>query len=357
MAKRIVISGYYGFGNTGDEAVLSGILTTLKRVGVDAQVTVLSADPKRTVSEHPRVESVRRYKITHLIRAIRKADLVISGGGSLLQDVTSARSLRYYLFVIRLAQMLKRPTMVYAQGIGPLVGAGARKAVARVLNRSNAISVRDEDSKALLESIGVDRVPVHLSADPSFLVEPDLEAADKSLGAHGLTDGELVGVSLRPWPKVDGWLSEAAEGVRQACEELDVTPVVIPMQPSEDIAACEALGAGVVIRSALDPRTVKGIMARCSLVVGMRLHSLMFAAGEGVPFVSLVYDPKVSSFAEAVGQTGAVRIESASAAAVKDAVMRSWEKRVSLRESLLRKTPAFEELALRSGELVRALLE
>ena len=357
MAKRVVISGYYGFQNTGDEVVLSGIIATLKHVGVDAQITVLSADPERTVAEHPGVESVHRYRVTRLIRAIRKADLVISGGGSLLQDVTSTRSLRYYLFVLRLARMFRRPTMIYAQGIGPLVGAGARKAVAAALNKTSAISVRDEHSKALLESIGVDRVPVHISADPSFLVEPDLESADANLATHGLTGGELLGVSLRPWPKPEGWLSKAAKGVAQACEELGATPVVIPMQPSQDIAACEAVGAGVIIRSALDPRTLKGIMARCSLVVGMRLHALMFAAGEAVPFVSLVYDPKVSSFAEAVGQTASVRIESVTAEAVKDAVVQAWNERSVLKERLLEWTPSLKESALASGELARSLLE
>ena len=121
MKKRIVISGYYGCGNIGDEAVLRGILAGLDELGVEAEITVLSSDPVRTESEHPGTRSIHRFNPLAVVRSIRSADLVVSGGGSLLQDITSARSARYYLGILRLAQILGRRTMLCAQGIGPLV--------------------------------------------------------------------------------------------------------------------------------------------------------------------------------------------------------------------------------------------
>ena len=356
MTKRIVVSGYYGFGNAGDEAALSGILATLEEVGVDAKVCVLSCNPRRTVAEHPEVDSVHRFRIPTLINEIRKADLVISGGGSLLQDVTSLRSLRYYLFVLRVAQVLRRKTMIYAQGIGPLETYSARQSLSYVLNRVSAISVRDEDSHAMLESIGVDRVPVEISADPSFVVEPDLATADKALADHALEGRELVGVSLRPWPKTEGGLEEAVAGITQACDELGAVPVMIPMQPEQDVRVCEAVDGGVTIRIADNVPALKGIAARCSLMVGMRLHSLMFAASGHVPFVSLVYDPKVESFAREARQRFFAEMKSLSAEDVKDAIVGAWNERQVLSQELAERVPEFRRRALKSGEMARELL-
>ena len=228
MPKRIVISGYYGFGNTGDEAVLAGMLATLRRLRIEAEVTVLSADPDRTVREHPGVRSVQRYRLAELVKVMRRADLVISGGGSLFQDVTSAISPHYYLFVLRLARLLRRRTMIYAQGVGPLVRDGVRRAVARAMNRTDLITVRDPDSKSLLEEIGVTK-PIHLSADPSFVLEPDVREADRLLAERGLSRAALMGVSLRPWSGSGEWLAEAAEGVRLAAGRSGVKVICVPM--------------------------------------------------------------------------------------------------------------------------------
>ena len=355
MKKRIVISGYYGFGNTGDEAVLAGILATFKQVGLDVQVTVLSSDPAHTMAEHPGVESVHRYHIGKLISVIRKADLLISGGGSLLQDVTSTRSARYYLGVLQLAQFLKRKTAIYAQGIGPLNNPSIRTAVARTLNETDLISVRDENSKTLLESVGVKR-PIHVTSDPSFVVEADTEAADSILAQAGLNGRELVGVSLRPWPNEGVWLEEVAEGIRQASKELNVDFIFIPMQESEDGDICQSISCGTVIREAGGVRAVKGIISRCSLIVGMRLHSLIFAASEVIPFVPIVYDPKVSAFASMVNQLDGIDIESVSADAMKNAIISAWQQRKEPTEQLGNRVSEMKRSALESGELIKGLL-
>ena len=356
MPKRIVISGYYGFGNTGDEAVLAGILSAFRRLEVDAEITVLSADPARTRAEHPGVESVRRCAPLDLLRVIRRADLVLSGGGSLLQDATSARSISYYLFVLRLAQALRRRTMIYAQGIGPLLRVGAQRAVARVLNRANAITVRDDDSRSLLESIGV-VVPVQVVSDPAFLVESDLESADELLARHGLGGEDFAVVSVRPWSESETWLPRVAEGLRDASADLGIRLAVLPMQPSEDAELCERLGSGVVIRHPGGIRTVKGIIARSGLVVGMRLHALIFAASEGVPFVPIVYDPKVGSFASAAGLPCPMEVGSVTPESLAESVRAVWQAKSELSTSLARRVPQLRELALEPCRVARDLLE
>jgi polysaccharide pyruvyl transferase CsaB len=367
LTKRVVISGYYGFGNTGDEAVLAGILTAFQQLAIDAEVTVLSANPQYTLSQHCGVKSINRYHIINLMRAIRRCDLLISGGGSLLQDATSVRSLQYYLFVLRLARLFGRKSMIYAQGVGPLLRESSKKAVAKELNAVSAITVRDEDSKSLLESMGV-RVPVKLVADPSFLVPPDLEAADEVLAKHGLTGKEFIAVSVRPWNGHSRWLTEVRQGLRRAAEEIGVQLVAVPMQESEDLELCSDLDADVVLHGIPGVRAVKGVIARSSLVIGMRLHSLIFAASEGVPFVPISYDPKVSSFAAMVLPRACVErdgrelflegfdVESLTAQKLAEAVILVWNRRAELANELLEKIPSLRELALEPGRIVATRL-
>lgn len=354
-AHRIVISGYYGFGNVGDESVLAGIIATFRRLNIDAHLTVLSANPSLTVIEHPGVEAANRHSLFEVFRVIRRSDLVISGGGSLLQDVTSMLSLHYYLGILRLARLLRRKTMVYAQGVGPLIRQSSRKAVARALNRTDVISVRDPDSKTLLEEIGVTR-PVHLSADPSFLVGLDAVGADRLIAERGLLNKQLLGVSLRKWPGYKGWLPKVVEGIKHASQELGATCVYISMQPSEDAQLASAFGE-IVQLSSSNPRVVKGLIARCSLVVGMRLHSLMFSASVGVPFVPLVYDPKVRSFAVMSGINDPLSVCDVTPQRLKSLILDAYSKRAELGAGLARYSSTCIDLALESGKLARGILK
>lgn len=349
--KRIVISGYYGFGNTGDEAVLSGICATLDQIGVQAEVTVLTSDPARTLREHPGVRAVGRSSWCRQLWAMMRADLFISGGGSLFQDSTSVLSPYYYLAVLNLARALRCKTMVYAQGVGPLIRPGIRKGVAKAFNKADAITVRDADSTALLREIGVTR-EVRLSADPAFMIEPDLEAADRILSEAGLAGRPLIGISLRPWPGQDEWLASAAHSLAALGEELGAAVAFIPMKEPDDAAVGDE---GIVLRHGGDPRIAKGLIARCEMVVGMRLHSLIFAAGAGVPFVPLVYDPKVSSFSAEADQPAGVEVGDPDPDALVEAVRQAWGERQALAGRLSEKTAEFRRLAAISGEIAAEL--
>lgn len=349
--KRIVLSGYYGFGNVGDEAVLSGIVATLNELGVDAKLTVLSADPERTMREHPGVDAAPRMKLSPIVRALRGADLFISGGGSLFQDATSVQSPYYYLGVLRLAQMLSRKSMIYAQGVGPLIRPAIRCGVRKAFDKADAITVRDADSKALLEEIGV-RSDVQVVADPSFLVEPDLEAADKLIADAGLAGKKLIGIALRQWPGHEQWITEAATQVVAACERIGAQAVFIPMQESED--AQVGIGAPVLLHGGV-PEVAKGLIARCDLIVGMRLHALIFAASCGVPFVPISYDPKVSAFAGAAGCATGVSVGDP-LEQLAESVTSAWSDRTEISEKLRTRAQAFREAGLAAGKAAAALI-
>ncbi len=349
---NIVISGYYGFGNVGDEAVLAGIRAAFKKIGIDAPLTVLSADPARTMREHPGVQAIPRMKLLPLVRALRGADLLISGGGSLFQDATSARSPYYYLLVLRLAQTLGCKTMIYAQGVGPLIRPGIRRGVRKAFQNAEFITVRDSESRKLLQEIGVTR-DIQVVADPSFLVEPDFEAADRLMSEAGVSGERLVGIALRPWPGFDQWITEAAAEILDACSAMGLQAVFIPMQESEDAE----VGKGApILRHGGDPAVAKGLIARCKLVVGMRLHSLIFAASAGVPFVPISYDPKVSAFAAEAGFAAQVEVGDPTGE-LHAVIQKTWHDAPELRLAPLERSQQLREAALRPARLAAKLLE
>ena len=137
---RVVISGYYGFANAGDEAMLAAIVGSLKDIIPDVSITVITGNCRMTRENH-NVQAVHRLNFFAIAAAIRRCDILISGGGSLLQDVTSTRSLYYYLLVMRIALFFHKPVMLYAQGIGPVRGEKARQAVRQVLQQATVIGV------------------------------------------------------------------------------------------------------------------------------------------------------------------------------------------------------------------------
>lgn len=273
---RVAISGYYGFGNLGDEALLAGLLGQLKALGAEA--LVLSGDPERTTAEHG-VEAAHRYR--GLLPALRRSDALISGGGGLLQDTTSSRSLGYYLGVLRLARMLGKKTAVYGQSIGPLSPAGRRRA-RRVL-RHVPLAVRDEPSIELLADLGLE---ARMVADPALLLRPDREASE------GV---DVLLVPRTPWRS----FSEALLAAGEEALSLGRTVGVMAIQAEEDAPEIGFLLAGLPGARhypAGNWREAMAVTAAAGLVLSVRLHGLIFAAATGTPHAGLVYDPKVRGF-------------------------------------------------------------
>jgi polysaccharide pyruvyl transferase CsaB len=290
-----LISGYYGFGNLGDEALLDVIVAQLRARYPAGAIDVLSADPAATTARLP-VEATPRADLTAVRRAIDRADVVLSGGGGLLQNVTSLRSLVYYAGIIRAAVRARKRTMIFAQSIGPLDVFG-RAVVRACCGSISAATVRDERSRRLLTRL-LPKVRIERTADPVFLFDPDSEPLD--LAAEGLDGtGPLVIVSVRRWQNTEATVALLTAAIDHLAQEHGAQVAFLPLGGASDADV-----SSTVIRRArsaplLLPAMTLGqaaqIISRAQLVIGMRLHALIIAARLGVPFTAIPYDPKVTS--------------------------------------------------------------
>jgi len=309
---RVLISGYYGFGNVGDEAVLKAIIGGLREQAPAIGLTVLSANPALT-TELNEVRSVHRYDLWGVLSELDGAGVFLSGGGTLFQNATSSRSFWYYLGLTALALLFGKKVMVFAQGFGPLRGRVNRAAARWVLDRVHLITLRDQDSYDELKKLGVRNPHVYVTADPTFCLQNSGPAEGrKLLGLEGVPVGKpLVGVALR---SLGRWPGDEKEFVKLLAGLLDklktkhgFEPVFLLFQCPEDMSETKKVydsmkERGHIVFKILRPEEMLSLFAGFRFVIGMRLHALVFAAENGVPFLALSYDPKVAAFAKAVGQ-------------------------------------------------------
>jgi putative peptidoglycan lipid II flippase len=299
---RITLSGYYGFDNAGDEALLAAITASIRQLAPETSFTVLSGAPAHTEAHHglPSVYYLHPFKVA---RAIWRSDLLISGGGSIFQDVTSARSLPYYISVVALAKFFRKPVIFYAQGVGPINRSFSKFLMRLIGNKVDMITLRDQDSLDYLRRIGVTRPPMRVTADPVFSLEP--EAADRERVAEYLRNlnpqaRPLLGVSLREWEPLSGLMPALAASLDEyAARGYGI--LFIPMSFPDDIAAGERVAAlmrepALIMREHFTSREHLALIGSLELVIGMRLHALIFAASCGVPMAGISYDPKVDAF-------------------------------------------------------------
>ncbi|MCM3747571.1 polysaccharide pyruvyl transferase CsaB [Paenibacillus pasadenensis] len=330
---RIVISGYYGFRNSGDEAVLKSILLALeeegKAQGVRIEPVVLSGDPAWTESMYG-VKAAGRMHPLQLLRTIAGSDGLISGGGSLLQDVTGSKTIPYYAGVLKLAQLLGKPTFIYAQGVGPVLNRRMDGLIRHVMMRSAYVSVRDAESAQLLGRMGVplDRIGVvpdpvmGLPLPPAMPGAAGAEAAAALSAAGGAAAGgaaPVVGVSLRRWRKDGADLARAAEALAELARRRPVRLRFLPFHTPADAEASREvmerlgkLGDGSSAELAApgdDPQAMLLEVSRCDVLVGMRLHALIYAAGQRVPMLGISYDPKIDQFLARLQETAAATTE------------------------------------------------
>jgi len=293
------INGYFGFGNAGDEAVLAAMLAHLRVLDSHATFTATSGNPKQTEELH-NCSATSRQNPRELLSAISKCDVFLSGGGSLVQDVTSVRNALYYTTMLRTARMLGKPTMVYAQGVGPLRSQTARVAARAAFQGARIVTVRDGDSAGLLRVIGVTRA-VEITADPVWDLSNAESGSRKS--EKGNAGQEWV-VALRSWPGEEGGAAgRIIRAVRELAREAGATVRFLAMQPGVDDVLLGSLVAPEewMETKGKHPREIIDAVSGASLVLAMRLHALIFAASLGVPVVAFDYDPKVRALANIIG--------------------------------------------------------
>ncbi len=359
MSRRIVISGYYGAGNLGDEAVLAAILAGLRTRIPGAEIAVLSAAPAETSRVHG-VVGLSRSRPLEVVRALLRCDLCLSGGGSLFQDATSWRSPWYYLAVLAAAQACARRTVVYAQGIERPRRMQVRAAMACILNRVDLITVRDHTSQEVLGEMGIRRPRTVVSADPSWLLTPEWSAAAAAERARW-GEGKWFGLALRPWANGEA-VRAAAAAAKVIAERLGIRWALLPMQRPGDLALCETLAAhlgeaAAVVRTPLSPGEMLALVGSVDVLVGMRLHALLFAAGQGIPIVPIAYDPKIDAFARDLGEPTPLAAESVSADQLVAAIETAAGDRSGGRVRLLTPVARLRERAGLAPALVAELLQ
>ncbi len=319
--SKLLLSGYFGHQNEGDEAILAAMIKTFSA----HELTVLSADPEGTRAQHG-TPAVHRFRPMALFRALGKSDVLISGGGSLFQDATSSRSLYYYAGLILLARIMRRRVIVYSQGVGPVRGAFNRRLVGFVFRRAQAIGVRDPHSKKDLVAMGVPAERIAVTVDPVLTMEAKAPLDRKAMMERfpAMDPGKpLVGLNIRKKdfenPRVK---EEITACLGRLVEQANV--VLFPFNAHQDVLTLP--GMGLIEPGVLDTPALFNHMASLDLMVGERLHSLIFATALGVPVVGLSYDPKIDAFLDALDQKPLSTIESVDGADLLSEVLGRLER-------------------------------
>jgi len=358
----IVISGYYGFGNAGDEAMLSAMIEVLTELASDIKITVISGNPDDTRQRHG-VASVYRLNYPEIARVLCKSQLLISGGGSLLQDVTSERSLYYYLSIMMLAKKMNVPVMLYAQGIGPVRGRLARSAMRYIGNMVDLITVRDEGSREELERLQVNQPPIYVTADPVLAMhQVDLQHGRTILRKAGVEGGKpLIGISVREWKDWEHYKQVLVEVADQLAVEFGARIVFLPMQWPEDVAVSKKMASqtkqgAIVLEEEYTTTELLSLVGNFDFLIAIRLHALIFASVMHVPMVGISYDPKIERFLETLGQHNIGTLQDIGVEELLEKVRQLWPGTVDVERCKSKQNHDLREKAFRNAELALELI-
>lgn len=290
MKKRFVLSGYFGFKNFGDEAILSVLINKLQQD--KHRITVISSDPKYTTKSYKHIRSVYTFKIPDIIGAISKSDILVSGGGSLLQDVTSLKSLIYYLFIIFIALILRKKVIIFAQGIGPINNPIGQYLTKNILRHCNYVSVRDDKSKALMDKWGIKS---ELLCDPIF--STNIDTSNKE---------DIVAIQLRNFRTMsEDFIDRLAQKV---CKEFpDKAIEIYSFQDSIDLEVCQKFQKAVnmlnpdiktTLFANLTNEEIISKISRAKYMIAMRFHAIIIGLIANSKILAINYDIKVEKLAK-----------------------------------------------------------
>ena len=366
FVARVGISGSYGGMNLGDEAILQSMIAQL-RDARPVDITVFTADVDDTVKRHGvetalAVRDLTRDETRH---AVSQLDLLILGGGGILYDASAEA----YLREVTLARELGIPVMVYAISAGPLEDQRIRKLVRETLDGVDVITVRDRQGKRDLEDIGVER-DIVVTADPAVLLDPEPLTEDRLRQAGIVAGKRFIAFSVRePGPAapdidVEHYHLLLAHAADFVIDRLDADVIFVPMEREHrDLQHSHAVVAkmrraqrATVLKEEYTSGEVLAILGHCEFAIGMRLHFLIFAALQGVPFAPLPYASKVAGFIESVGMKTPV-LRDVSAGTLLAMIDRSWDFRAELREHITSTIGDVQRQARRNNELAVELID
>jgi len=358
----IIISGYYGLGNSGDEALLESIVKDLKSINPDITITALSGDAMQTKKRYG-IKTVNRFNLFSIINEFRSAKLLLSGGGTLIQDATSTKSLLYYLGIISLAKGMGLKTMLYANGMGPIKDKNVKK-VHKVLEKTDLITLRENVSLEEIDRCKITTPRVMVTADPAFnLVASSEERAQEILEEFSVMPGrKIVAVSVRESKNSpESFEKDFAKALDEIAQK-GYLPVFIPMQRKADLdislrVASKMTEDSRVIDCDLSVCDMLSIIGMCSAACGMRLHMLIFASVMNVPMAGIAYDPKIKGFMEYMHQKNYIELEKFEFEKFKSVIEKILDNSVNLRAQLSEELIPLREKAKENAYLAMELLE
>ena len=315
--KYLLFGGYFGYGNTGDDAVAEALIARIRKTHPGFPVALLSRSPERDAKRYA-APCFSRTSPLEIRRAIKGASAYLMGGGSLLQNLTSERSLSYYLALLKTANRRGIPTVMFSGGVGPLRGTGASRRVAKELERAAYLSVRDGRSAGYLAGLGIPEDRIHQGADPAFLLapaDPDRIAVLLKRFRIDRENGRYLAVAAGAAGEYER--AKLAVLVSEVCRRNRLTPLYFPLFPAKDSDAAKEIAASVGfggrVLPGLSPRETLGILPYCAAALSVRLHLLVFAVSAGIPAVGIGgSDPKIGAFAELAGLPEAVTLPAVS---------------------------------------------
>lgn len=307
--KKIVVSGYYGYQNSGDDAILHSICQDILELEQEISITVLSNQPELTRKEYG-VNSEYRFSMKKVLKEIRTCDILLMGGGSLIQDATSNRSLYYYLLILWLGILFNKSCILYGNGIGPVKHFYNIPLIRMVLNRVQVITLREHLSKTVLDKMKITKPLIQVTADPVFNLRINPKVSLEQIYQMERIDPnkKIVGVMFRSWNHEESYTKKMAKICDSIIETYDYQVVFVPMKhPADLIVAFEIMkkmhhhDKARVIEHHYQEELLIHFMGKMELILSMRLHALIYAALQGVPMIGFNYDLKVEYYTKELG--------------------------------------------------------
>lgn len=381
--KTILIAGYYGFENTGDEAILSSILTDMRNRRQNLEFLVVSGNPEATRKQH-KVRSILWTDISAIMDACQQSDLILLGGGGLFHDywgtteenvLTQSHSgISFYSDFPILAALYKKPCILYSIGVGPLLTEAGKNLTRVSFENADIATVRDIESLNLLQELEIATNNIKITADPAFNLHSDRKRASEILKGVQRKGSPLVAVSLRNWAvenSTEAWKREIADALDLFSEKYNATFIFIPLQSSslspltDDLVIAKNITGmmknsdqAIILQDVMDPETISGVIAHTDLVVGMRLHALIFSVNESIPAVGLVYDPKVENLMRMVGmQEFSISMELLNSQHLFELMDRVWGNKERISALIAQEAGKLKSRANENSKLAIQLLE
>jgi len=316
---RILLAGYYGEGNLGDELILLGLIKGIKeRFNDKIAITVLTGAPEWTRSvlsdENPANEKisynfVQRRSIFNVIKALAFCDIVVIGGGGIFQDFTSNRSLYYYLFIVLISKILGKKISVCAVGIERLKSFN-RFIALKILKLSDSISVRDVESLKFFTSKSHDSGSTSVRCFADLALNMEYKELNNSTADPKRIKFMFVPRKFKGKDDVAFWTRLVDMCARRYAGSEVVLSVFHKKEDTEyamKISSLSQTHPKVILWE--KPAEMVREFASSSLVVSARLHGLVLAAALNIPLVGVSADRKSDLFLKEIEQKNIYRAE------------------------------------------------